>query len=142
MMRSTRQSVLLMVTYGIIAAIGDATACAAVSLKSFLTVPIWVPFLPATLAWIAAGIRGMKHESMIGVGAISLIGGPMIAAMMVSLPMPLEDRMAASFSTIRHSLAISIAVMLPLSIMCILTGVVIRGAIESHRLQLPDKWRQ
>ena len=125
------------ILYGIVAAVGDAVACAAVSLKSFLVVPIWVPFVPAALAWIAAGIRGIKAEGLIGVGAISLIGGPILAARMISLPMSVDDRMAVGFSTIRQALAISLVVMLPLSIMCILGGVMIRASIARGLSGLP-----
>lgn len=127
------------ILYGIIAAVGDGVACAAVSLKSFLAIPIWIPFVPAALAWVAAGIRGIKAEGLIGIGAISLVGGPILAARIVSLPMSVEDRMAVGFSTIRQSLAISLVIMLPLSIMCVLGGVLIRTRIARAISDLPRK---
>ena len=137
MIRATRSTLYLAVAYGIVAAVADGVACAAVSLKSFLSIPIWVSFVPVALAWIAAGIRGLKPEDLIGVGAISLVGGPIIAVKLVSLPVSAEESMAIGFSTIRQSLAISLAIMLPLCIACILAGVMIRGAIKNGRIKLP-----
>lgn len=137
MTKSVKTAFYLVSTYGLIGAITDGVACAAVSLKSFLPVPIWIPFLPAALAWIAAGMRGIKPEGLLGVGAISLIGGPIIATKIVAVPMPVTDSMVASFSTIRQALALSLVVMLPLCFVCILAGVILRGAVANGVIQLP-----
>jgi len=132
MIRLIDKTTLHVIIYGIIAAIGDGVACAAISLKSFLVIPIWLTFVPAALAWMAAGMQGIKPEGLIGVGTISLVGGPTIAIMMVVLPMAIEDRMAIGFSTIRQTLAVSLAIMLPLSIMCMLAGAIVKGAIVTY----------
>jgi hypothetical protein len=139
--KSVKIAFYLVLTYGLIGAITDGVACAAISLKSFLSIPIWIPFLPAALAWIAAGMRGIKPEGLIWVGAISLIGGPIIAAKAVAMPMSSAESMAANFSTIRQALAISLVVMLPLCFMCILVGGMLRGAVINRALRLPRSRR-
>lgn len=128
-----------MIAYGLIGAVTDGVACAAISLKSFLSMPIWVPFVPAALAWIATGMRGIKPEGLVWVGTISLIGGPLIAAKAVAMPMSVAESMAVSFSTIRQALAISLVVMLPLCFMCILVGVMLRGAMVNSVIRLPRR---
>ena len=93
------------IVYGLGATLGTALACSAVSLRSFLSVPLWVVFIPAVLVWIACGVRGFEPEGMMGVGGISLVGGPLIASKIVGLPLAAAERWAVGFNVIRNSLA-------------------------------------
>lgn len=122
--------------YGLAATLGTALACSAVSLRSFLAVPLWVVFIPVVLAWIACGMRGFEPEGMMGVGGISLAGGPLIAAKIVGLPLAADERWAVGFSVIRNSLATTLVVLLPLCLMSMMLGAVLRGAMESGALRL------
>lgn len=136
MTRATR-SACCVVAYGVAAAVCDCVACAAVSLQSFLNVPAWVAFLPCAVAWIAAGVRGISPEGLIGVGAISLVGGPILAARVVSLPMQPGEAMAVAFNSIRQGLTTSLVIMLPLCLVGVISGVMIRGGMEGGLIHLP-----
>jgi hypothetical protein len=123
------------IVYGLGATLGTALACSAVSLRSFLSVPLWVVFIPAVLVWIACGVRGFEPEGMMGVGGISLVGGPLIASKIVGLPLAAAERWAVGFNVIRNSLATTLVVLLPLCLMSLMLGSTLRGAMESGALR-------
>lgn len=139
-MRSTADSgfpfMFIVIFYSIIAIIANGVACAAMSIKSFMAIPIWLPFVPVALIWLAGGIRGLRPEGLIAVGAMSLVGGPALASLLLSLPASAAESTAIVFSTIRQSLAISIAIMLPLCIVGTLAGVILRSVLgQSARVK-------
>ncbi|MGB4338535.1 MAG: hypothetical protein WBK10_08190 [Bacillota bacterium] len=129
----------VVLAFGIGAMLCCAVACAALSARSFLTLPVWVPFLPVALAWFACGLRGMTPERLLGTAAISIVGAPILAAWIVSLPVPAEEEWAVAFSVIRHSMAVVIVVFLPLCLASMLAGAAVRGALEGGILRFPRR---
>ncbi|NLK07099.1 MAG: hypothetical protein GX316_00180, partial [Firmicutes bacterium] len=97
-----------------------------------LTFPLWTAFLPAALAWTAAGFRGMSPERLISTNILSLVLGPLIGAYIVSSPIAVNEATAVAFTSLRHSIAITIAIMLPLCIVCSLAGLAARGALAKR----------
>ncbi len=127
---------MVVLLYGAGAMLGSALACSAVSLRSFLGVPVWVVFIPVVLAWIACGMRGFEPEGMMGAGGISLVGGPLIASWVVGLPLAAVERWAVGFNVLRNSLVTTLVVLLPLCLIGMMLGAVLRGSMESGALRL------
>jgi hypothetical protein len=134
---NTRAVVLESIARGAAALPPATIALACLVLRDHVPCPLWIVFIPPFLAWASMGLAGLGMHSLFGSLALSVALSPLLATGLVLLPSGPSEASRVAFTALRQSIAATIGIIAPLSLISASIGGALRASFDSVK---PPTW--